>query len=140
MKLTDYKRIFRNITGVLGRNADVVPSKLSYAPIMIVRYDHTDFEFEPRESGKLAGRLKLNGRQQKLLTALVESEKEDWYLNSNGERLVPDELFSLSPWSIETRKGRVKLLNRLLNIHTGEALFSTPDTYGGELFSYLRGS
>lgn len=107
---------------------------------MIVRYGDAHFDFEQTESGTLTGFLKLNKEQKKLLAALVASEEEDWYLDTNGERLPSDELFSLSPWSLETTNGQVKLLNRLLNIDTGEALFSTQETYGGNFFSsHLRG-
>lgn len=107
---------------------------------MIVRYGDVQFYFEQTDADTLAGYLKIDEEQEKLLATLVASEKEDWCLDKSGERLPPDELFSLSPWSIETSSGSVKLLNRVLNIKTGEALFSTQDTYGGEFFtSHLRG-
>jgi hypothetical protein len=106
---------------------------------MILKYGDTEFEFDCSAGGSLSGRLRLNGGQRAHLKGLLEREPEDWFLDRNGERLPAEQLFSLSPWSCETPDGtRKKLLSRSVNIDTGEALFSTAETYGGETFSFLR--
>ena len=54
---------------------------------MIVRYGDVQFVFEQTDADTPAGYLKINEGQKKLLATLVDSEKEDWYLDKNGERL-----------------------------------------------------
>jgi len=73
--------------------------------------------------------------QARLLTSLLASELEDWYLDANGERLPSEQLFALSPWSAATRDGIIKLVCRFIDLKTGEVIFSVPETYGGEFFS-----
>lgn len=80
----------------------------------------------------------LNEGQRAHLKGLLENEPEDWFLDLNGGRLPAEQLFSLSPWSYETSSGiRKKLLNRFINLDTGEAFFSVAETYGGQTFSRI---
>ena len=106
---------------------------------MILRYRNIELEFDCPADGSLSGRLRLNEQQRNRLRALLENEPENWYLDADGERLAADQLFSLSPWSREISSGvREKLLQRFVNLNTGEASFSTSATYEGETFKFLR--
>jgi hypothetical protein len=106
---------------------------------MLLKYRNIEFEFECPAHGPLSGRLCLNERHRNLLRSLLESEPEDWYLDANGERLPAEQLFSLSPWSREISSGiSEKLLQRFINLDTGEALFSTSATCGEDTFTFLR--
>lgn len=98
------------------------------------------FEFEPNEGDiSLSGKLLLDNESRRLLRHLLKREGDDWYLDEDGERLDSDALFEKSPWSMESSSGKaVKLLCRILNIQTGDIHLSTPDTYGGELFKWVR--
>lgn len=80
----------------------------------------------------------LNAEQKAQLRKLLESEPEYWYLDRNGERLPSEQLFEASPWSMQTSEGVVKILNRFLNLETGDAIFNVPETYAGEWFRWLR--
>lgn len=104
---------------------------------MILIHSSQQFEFKIIRA-PLEGIFLLNAKQKAQLRRLVESESEDWYFDRIGERLPPDRLFQVSPWSIETAQGPIKILNRSLDLETGEALFNIPDTYCGEWFSWPR--
>lgn len=104
---------------------------------MILTHSNQKFEFSLANS-RFQGVLVLNPERRTELRKLVESEPEDWYLDRTGERLPPDQLFDASPWSMETAQGSIKILNRFLDLETGEAAFNVPDTYTGEWFRWLR--
>lgn len=104
---------------------------------MILTHSKQPFEFSFTGSG-LNGVLVLNSDQSAELRKLVDAEPEDWYLDRTGERLPPDKLFEASPWAMETVEGPIKILNRLLNLETGEAAFNVPDTYAGEWHRWIR--
>jgi len=103
-----------------------------------IKYLEHGFPFQATEGSSLKGRFLLDSAQEAQLSTLQEQEPEDWHLDSAGERLPPDRLFQLSPWSLQTSTGDVKLLCRWLNIKTGEAMFQVSSEYGGELFAWLR--
>ena len=106
---------------------------------MLLKYRDIEFEFDCPADVPLSGRLRLTEQQRNRLRSLLEGESDDWGLDANGERLPAEQLFSLSPWSREISAGvSEKLLQRFINLHTGEALFSTSATYGGEAFTFLR--
>ena len=92
---------------------------------MLYYRDHP-FEYEPSAGKLFHGRL------------VLDDEDENWYLNDDGERWPAEELFSRSLWSWRSPSGTLKLLHRLLDYRDGRTWFSTPDTYGGELFRWMR--
>jgi hypothetical protein len=104
-----------------------------------LQYLEQRFEFEAAAGGAYAGRLLLSVEDRELLRRLQEAEAEDWYLDQHGERLAEEALFTRSPWSEQRSDGRIKLLIRSLNLMTGEARFSAPETYEGETWAWLRG-
>jgi hypothetical protein len=103
-----------------------------------VHYHEHVFEFEPSPGEAFVGRLVLDDRRRDLLAALRAAEDECWYLDDEGERLPPDRLFALSPWSCPGPAGPVKLLCRFLDLRDGSARFNTPELYGGEWFRWMR--
>lgn len=104
--------------------------------MMLYYYDHP-IEYEPSVDDPFDGRLILDDVKRELLQRL-EDENDGWYLDDDGERWPAEELFSRSPWRWESPAGTVKLLQRFLNYADGRTWFSTPTTYGGELFRWLR--
>ena len=98
---------------------------------MILKYADLEIEFDSLADGSLSGRLLLRDEQMNQLKAYLAKEPEDWALDRDGERLPVDQLFALSLWSWKRPGGDEKILNRFINIATGEALFSTRDTYAG---------
>ena len=105
----------------------LVPTK-SKRTGMLIRYHEHGFEFRNERPGLFRGLLLLNAEEQKLLRELREGESDDWYLDDDGYRLDAEQLFARSPWAWDSPSGTVKLLCRYLNLNTGEAWFSTPDT------------
>jgi hypothetical protein len=99
------------------------------------------FDFECSNSADLKGRLLLAEAQREWLRAYESRDDEadsPWYLDGSGERLPADELFRRSPWAlVGGAGGNMKLLNRILNIDTGEASFNLPEQYGGEWFRWV---
>ena len=104
---------------------------------MVLYYRDHPFEYEPSGDNLFHGRLVLDDPKRELLRKL-DDQDDGWYLDDDGERLPPDELFSRSPWNWRRPSGTVKLLQRFLDYSDGRTWFSTPDTYGGELFDWLR--
>ncbi len=99
------------------------------------------FDFECSSRTELNGRLLLTETQREWLRDHESRESgadSPWYLDGNGERLPAQELFNRSPWAIVSDSGNVKVLNRLLDLDTGEARFDLPDQYGGESFRWMR--
>ena len=80
---------------------------------MIIRFHEHSFEFELKSGASFAGHFRLSEDEKTLLAKLETAEPEDWYLDSNGERLPPNELFSLTPWSAETSSGQVTRVRQL---------------------------
>jgi hypothetical protein len=105
---------------------------------MILYFFGREFEFVPDNSTSFRGHLVLDAAKKELLLDLVESQDETWCLNSHGERLPEELLFERSPWSLNAPERNMKILNRWLDLETGEVIFSTPETYGGESFSWVR--
>lgn len=99
---------------------------------MLYYRDHP-FEYEPRADNLFDGRLILDAAKRELLQKL-EDEDDGWYLDDEGERWLAEELFARTPWSWRSPSGTVKLVQRFLDYGDGRTWFSTPDTYGGELF------
>jgi len=104
---------------------------------LVLYYLDHPFEYEPSEEDRFRGRLLLDYAKRELLQKLYE-ENDGWYLDDDGERWPPEELFSRSPWSWRSPSGTLKLLQRFLDYADGSAWFSTPDTYVGELFRWTR--
>jgi len=100
---------------------------------MRVFYLLHSFDFEYDSGDHLRGQLLLNDEQRIELQSLLE-EEDEWYLDNEGERLLPDELFLRSPWSAEGPSGMVKALCRFIDVQDGAAWFQTQDAYPGELF------
>lgn len=103
---------------------------------MLYYRDHP-FEFEPSEDGPFHGRLILDDATRELLQTLAD-EDDGWYLDQDGERWPAEVLFSRSPWSWRSPSGTLKLVQRSLDYADGRTWFSTPDTYGGEMFNLMR--
>ena len=105
----------------------------------VLRLLYRERAFEALADGCLQVSLLLTPKQKVELGIHIESEREDWYLDENGERLPAEVLFQRSPWSVATGEGQcLKILCRFLNLETGEAIFSAPSTYGGEFHDWLR--
>ena len=100
-----------------------------------ITFEDQVFDFECSGPTDLEGRLLLAEAQRKWLRACEDRDAEadaPWYLDASGERLPADELFKRSPWALMGGTGgNVKLLNRVLNLDTGEASFNLPEQYGG---------
>jgi hypothetical protein len=100
------------------------------------------FDFACTSATDLKGKLLLVETQREWLRAYKRRQDEadsPWYLDEDGERLPEDELFDRSPWALaEVPGGNLKLLNRMLNLDTGEAWFNLPEQYGGEWFRWAR--
>jgi hypothetical protein len=108
---------------------------------MLLHYREHAFSYERFPGELLDGRLLLEAGQKELLTRLIESEDECWYLDAAGERLPAEQLFALSPWRWLSPAGTVMLLCRILDLRDGRALFSTPESYlEGGLHDWLRSS
>ena len=105
---------------------------------MDVYYQNHPFRFEQSPGDPAAGRLLLDHEQRELLTTLLGTEDEAWYLDEDGERLPADQLFALSQWSVPTRDGRLKLLCRFINLQNGSVMFNAPDDYPGDTSSWVR--
>ncbi len=105
---------------------------------MEIHYQEHGFDFDPLPGQALSGRLVLDEARRELLARLVAAEDDDWYLDEEGERRPPEELFSLSPWSCPGPAGTIKLLCRFLDLRDGSARFNTPELYLGELFRWVR--
>ena len=108
-------------------------------PQIALNYFSVPFNLECESSDELEGRLLLADLERVRLRELNELENEsEWYLDKNGERLDPLELFEKSPWEILSFGRRVKVLCRFLDPETGKARFQLPDCYGGEIFEWMR--
>lgn len=105
---------------------------------MKVYYQEHAFEFEPSAGAVFTGRLVLNDHHRRILATLLEAEDEFWYLDADGERLSPERLFALSPWSCRGPEGDFKLLCRSLDLLNGSVMFNTSEEYDGELFRWMR--
>ena len=105
---------------------------------MRVFYLNHEFELQVDPGRSIAGRLVLDEAKRTLLVRLMSEEDEDWGVGRDGERLPEDELFALSPWSMEGPEGRAKLLCRFLNLKDGSVSFQTADTYSGDVFRWIR--
>ena len=104
-----------------------------------------DFEIINKDDLGLEGILILNQDNRVKFEFLcekedaLEEENGPWYLDENGERLAPDELFVASPWSLSLPDGSiVKLLSRFQDAENGEIKFNFQECYSGELFTWLR--
>ena len=104
---------------------------------MLLHYKERPFRYQPSPDYLFVGRLCLNADERRWLSEMDEHD-DCWYLDNDGERLPPDQLFGASPWSWQSPSGTVKLVQRFFNASSGEVRFSTPATYFGELFDCLR--
>ena len=114
--------------------------------LMKLKYYGVEFIFTPVKVTELSleGILNLEGEYKIKMNQLTQAETEAeekngscWYLDENGERLEPDELFKASPWSMDTPDGEIKLLRRFQN-NSGEIRLDTQEGYPGELFKWVR--
>jgi hypothetical protein len=105
---------------------------------MLLHYRDHSFEFVEISGSMLERRFILDAGQMERLGRLHQSEPEEWCIDKNGDRLPPDRLFELSPWSWNGPNGTVKLLARFINFNDGTAIFSTPDNYQGGLFDWMQ--
>lgn len=105
--------------------------------VVPVAYENEQYALYVEEDSEdtISGTLHLDETERSLLRRRTESETE-WYLDDDGERLEPDELFAASPWSIAGADR--KLLCRTIDLVTGKATFNTPSGYGGEMFRWVR--
>lgn len=101
-----------------------------------IHYHDRVIPFEPLPGNVFKGRLLLDDDLRELIRA---GTPEESCLDGHGRRLPGTVLFSRSPWSCAGPAGSVKLLCRYLNLHDGQVLFSTPDSYlEGGLFDWMR--
>lgn len=105
--------------------------------VVPVAYEDEQYSLyvEGESEDTIAGILHLDETERSSLRRRTESETE-WYLDDDGERLEPDELFAASPWR-DVGTGQ-KLLCRSLDLGTGKATFNRPSGYGGEMFRWVR--
>ena len=100
-----------------------------------VHYRGRVIPFEPSPGDVFQGRLLLNDD----LREFIRTEPEESCLDDHGRRLPGAVLFARSPWSCPGPDGPIQLLCRFLNLHDGQVLFSTPDSYlEGGLFDWMR--
>jgi hypothetical protein len=104
---------------------------------VVLHYQDRPFKYEPSPDDLFVGRFVLDDDERAWLERMDE-ENDCWYLDDDGERLPPDELFAASPWSWRSPSGVVKLMQRFWDHKTGETRFNTPDTYFGELYDWVR--
>jgi hypothetical protein len=104
---------------------------------MDVYYQNHPFRFEQSRGDSMTGQLLLDQTQRNMLAALLDAQDETWGLDRDGMRLPEDQLFALSPWSVATRAGHLKLLCRFIDISTGSVMFNTPDSYPGDTSSWV---
>ena len=64
-----------------------------------------------RTSSLPCRQLVFDSYQQELLTALLATEEECWYLDEDGERLSSKRLFELSPWHVVGPHGPFNVLH-----------------------------
>lgn len=104
---------------------------------MVLHYQNRPFKYEPSPDDLFVGRLVLDDDERAWLER-VDEENDCWYLDDDGERLPPGELFEASPWSWQSPSGVVKLMQRFFDYKTGDTRFDTPDAYFGELYDWVR--
>lgn len=84
--------------------------------------------FELSDPKSFRGYMVMDEHARAVLAAAAADESEG--VDSNGDRLPWITLFAQSPWEwIQEGHQRKKLLCRLLNHRTGEAIFSLPEHY-----------
>ncbi len=105
---------------------------------MLLKYREHEFKFVPLSDDLLIGRFILTPVEQKLLRALLEAEAEDNSEAQAGEKPSPEQLFARSPWSFNGPTGPVKIINRYINLETGEAIFSQAPANAGEMFAWPK--
>lgn len=104
-----------------------------------IKYHAREFTLELTECthASLSGVLQLDDQSRSELQKL-RSDETEWYLDDDGERLKPQELFESSPWAVINETVDTKILCRYSDMKSGEIQFNTSDGYGGELFDWVR--